>query len=386
MLINLIKKIDNLLLPKEQDLGLTPYFLLFYLFFFFGNFIFEPIYGWAIVYVVVNVIAFLFMYFKAFDCHGNNKNLTIYLLGIFIIGVLMSQINIGASTFFVFISGFTSGYKNRKQSFIALIILLLSICVYTVISQQPIFFWVPAIFMSAMIGVINIQQVENYHKNKALKQSQEEIQTLAKMAERERISRDLHDLLGHSLSVITLKAELAVKMIDKGKSLSDIKQEIKSVELLSRSTLAQVRDAVRNYNQAKIKSELLHAVVATQAAKIELIHDIQIHNLDSTIETQLALIIREAITNVVRHADTKKVWVNLTTKQTQLILEISDQGNTDTFSANNGLSNMLTRIEKINGNLSIQNQPNTKLTFSCPTQLDPQQDKQLNIQHSEQQL
>jgi two-component system sensor histidine kinase DesK len=201
-------------------------------------------------------------------------------------------------------------------------------------------------------------------KNKALKQSQQETQHLAKIAERERISRDLHDLLGHSLSVITLKSELASKMIDKGISLEKIKTEIKAVEELSRKTLAQVRDAVKGYNVATIKGEILQVKVATQAADIELIASIEVESLPIKIESELALIIREAITNVIRHAETKKVWIVLKQVATQLTLTISDQGQITTRKEQSGMQNMRTRIDQLGGKMAVENDPNTQLTFT----------------------
>ena len=114
-------------------------------------------------------------------------------------------------------------------------------------------------------------------------------------------------------------------MIDKGLSLEKIQTEIKIVEALSRDTLAQVRDAVKGHNIATIQGELLQVKVATDAAKIELIASIEVDTLSTDVESELALIIREAITNVIRHADTEKVWTVLKQVATQLTLTISDQ-------------------------------------------------------------
>lgn len=218
--------------------------------------------------------------------------------------------------------------------------------------------------MSITVGLLNIHNSEVLKKNKALKQSQQETQHLAKIAERERISRDLHDLLGHSLSVITLKSELASKMIDKGISLEKIKTEIKAVEELSRKTLAQVRDAVKGYNVATIKGELLQVKVATQAADIELIASIEVESLPIKVESELALIIREAITNVIRHAKTKKVWVVLKQVATKLTLTISDQGQISMRKEQSGMQNMRTRIDQLGGKMEVENDPNTQLIFT----------------------
>jgi two-component system sensor histidine kinase DesK len=253
---------------------------------------------------------------------------------------------------------------------------------YSVITDKSSYFWLPAIFMSITLGLLNINRTEILKKNKALKQSQQETKHLAKIAERERISRDLHDLLGHSLSVITLKSELAGKMIDKGLPSEKIKIEIKAVEELSRKTLAQVRDAVKGYNIATIKGELLQVRVATEAAKIELIENIELESLPTGIESELALIIREAITNVIRHAETEKVWIVLKQVATHLTLTISDQGQITAIKEQSGMQNMRTRINKMGGEMNVASVPNTQLKFTLPITAKSQNNKVISTLHT----
>ena len=93
-----------------------------------------------------------------------------------------------------------------------------------------------------MSGVIGIYDATRHRRNAALRLSQEEVRQLARVAERERISRDLHDLLGHTLSVITLKAELAARLVDRDPARAG--EEMREVERVSRAALAEVREAV----------------------------------------------------------------------------------------------------------------------------------------------
>ena len=183
---------------------------------------------------------------------------------------------------------------------------------------------------------------------------------MAETAERERISRDLHDLLGHTLSIITLKSELAAKMLRKGLPSENILTEVEAVEQLSRETLSQVRGAVRGYNSATIEGELQQAKVATKAANIELQEQINVTSLDSHIESELAL------TNVIRHADTKVAEVHLLQTAEQIVLRIADHGKMTTSKENSGFRNMRTRIESIGGTMMIEKEPNTQLTFIHP--------------------
>ncbi|NRA60273.1 MAG: sensor histidine kinase [Psychrobium sp.] len=362
--MNLLSKIRHFLIPTHKDINYSAYINLLFLSLFFGNLYFRPVHGIELAIVIVGLVLFFVLYFRALL--AKPQTLYYYIAAICIIGVALSEINTGASIFFVYAAAFSGLCKQRKKSFATLFSVLLFIVLYSVITDKSSYFWIPAIFMSLTFGLFNIQQSEILKKNQALEESQQEAKLLAKMAERERISRDLHDLLGHSLSVITLKSELAGKMIDKGLSQEKIRAEIKAVEELSRKTLAQVRDAVKGYNVATITGELLQAKVATQAASIELIANIEDVSLTAKTESQLALIIREAITNVIRHADTQKVWITLNQEAAQLILCIKDQGQMSSTKENSGMQNMRSRINELGGDMRIERVPNTQLQFIMP--------------------
>jgi len=364
--MNLLMKIHHFLFPQDEDedIGYSVYSNLLFLSLLFGHMYFRPVHGIDLAIVAGGLIIFLVLYFRAFSVQENE--LAWNIVAICLVGVGLSEITLGANVFFVYAAAFSGEFYNKKKAFIALILVLGFTALYAVITDKPSYFWIPAIFMSITLGLLSIHHSEALKNNKALKSLQQETKQLAEIAERERISRDLHDLLGHSLSVITLKSELAGKMIDRGLSLEKIKTEIKAVEELSRKTLAQVRDAVKGYNIATIKGELLQVKVATDAAKIELIASIAVKSLPTGVESELALIIREAITNVIRHAETKKVWIVLNQAATQLTLTISDEGQMTSQKEQSGMQNMRTRINQMGGEMNVVNVPNTQLQFTLP--------------------
>jgi two-component system sensor histidine kinase DesK len=361
--MNIFKQIHTRLLPEDRNLSYIPYLSLAYLTIFFVNIYFNPVSGYDLVAVIGTIIVFLICYFRAYWCQG--RQLVFCIISILILGMAMSAINFGASVFFVYGAVFCAYFKTQKMSMYALIMVIISIGLFSALTHQSGYFWIPATLFSFIIGLMLIHQEEVDRKNKAIKLSQQQIQALAQTAERERISRDLHDILGHSLSVITLKSELASKMIDKEMPLEKIRNEIKQVEQLSRETLAQVRGAVTGYNQATIDTELLQAGVATDAANITLNTTISSMPLSPTIESQLALILREAITNIIRHADTQQAWVSLSNNDSTIELSISDQGNMENYQANTGLNNMRERINKLGGSMIIESKP-TCLRFNVP--------------------
>ena len=104
------------------------------------------------------------------------------------------------------------------------------------------------LLLIVLVGVGNHHGAISHCRGEKLQLADEEIEHLAKVAERERIARDLHDLLGHTLSLITLKAELARKLVDRDPQRA--KQEMQDVEHTSRAALADVREAISGYRGA----------------------------------------------------------------------------------------------------------------------------------------
>jgi len=358
------KKIHHKLVPPAHNLGYMPYLNLAYLLIFFINIYFNPVSALERVAVGLSLITFIVCYFQVFWRQGTS--LAFCIATMFVIGCAMSTINVGASVFFVYAACACAGFESQRNAMYSLISIICLTGLFSALSNQSGYFWIPAVMFSTVIGFALIHQAEIDRKNQALTLSQQQVKQLAQTAERERISRDLHDILGHSLSVITLKAELASKMIDAEQPQSLIRDEIKAVEKLSRETLAQVRGAVSGYNRATLANELHNAYVATKAAGIELIEDINSVNLALDVESQLALILREATTNIIRHAKTSKAWITLTQTNNIVTLKISDEGTIKTLKPHSGILNMQERIESLGGKMDIQNAPITLLTFTMP--------------------
>ena len=133
---------------------------------------------------------------------------------------------------------------------------------------------------------------------------------MARIAERERISRDLHDLLGHTLSMITLKAELAGKLLERDPQAC--RSEIRDIELAARQALGEVRSAVTGIRQTGFSHELATARASLAAANVGLSEEVQPCALPATLESVLSLALREAVTNILRHAGASHCEVRMT--------------------------------------------------------------------------
>jgi two-component system sensor histidine kinase DesK len=186
--------------------------------------------------------------------------------------------------------------------------------------------------------------------------SQEEVRRLARAGERERIGRDLHDLLGHTLALVALKSELAGKLFDRDPRAA--RDEIRDVEQVARDSLGQVRRAVAGILAAGLDAEVTRARLALLASEIELATRIDPVALSPDAETALALAVRESVTNIVRHAGAGKVTIDLHRDRDHAVLDIADDGRGGgTIRHGNGLSGMRERVAAVGGQLEVDSSP-----------------------------
>lgn len=157
-------------------------------------------------------------------------------------------------------------------------------------------------------------------RNLELARAQATIAEMAVQSERTRFARDLHDILGHSLTVLTVKAELAGRLV--GIDPERAGQEIAEVERLARQALVDVRAAVSSYREATLPGELASARAALEAAGIVAELPGAVDDVPPERRALLAWAIREGVTNVVRHSKARRVWVRLDGSG----VEIADDG------------------------------------------------------------
>ncbi|MET9890829.1 sensor histidine kinase [Streptomyces sp. NPDC006465] len=190
-----------------------------------------------------------------------------------------------------------------------------------------------------------------------LRKARATVAQLAANEERLRLARDLHDLLGHSLSLITLKSELAGRMLPDhpGKAA----QQVADIEQVSRQALVDVREAVTGYRRPRLAGELAGAQVALTAAGViaDLPAEPDVEGVPEESESALAWALREAITNVVRHSGARRCVVTLVRRQTldgpvlELSVEDDGSGGSSGAAAGNGLTGLTERLDQAGGSL-----------------------------------
>lgn len=188
----------------------------------------------------------------------------------------------------------------------------------------------------------------------------EEIARLSKNEERQRISRDLHDTLGHTLSLITLKSELAEKLIAKNPERAT--QEVRDIQNTSRAALRQVRELVSGMNAVTIRDELVHAKQLLAAADMELKvqGDIQEGSVSPLADNILGMCLREAVTNTVKHSKARVCTVEWLEEPDRLKLTVSDDGigadlsSSESSASGSGLRGMKERLKLVEGDVLLE--------------------------------
>jgi two-component system sensor histidine kinase DesK len=177
---------------------------------------------------------------------------------------------------------------------------------------------------AAAIGFLLLSFSRLLHAFGELRAAREEIERLAVADERLRFARDLHDLLGHSLSVIALKSELAGRLL--GRDPARAATEVAEIEQVSREALREVREAVVGYRRMTLADELAGARVALAAAGIEATVEHADVALPPETETILAWAVREGTTNVIRHSGARRCEIRVCAGLASADVEVVDDG------------------------------------------------------------
>ena len=203
-------------------------------------------------------------------------------------------------------------------------------------------------------------------KHGALLKAQEEVRLLAQEAERERIARDLHDLLGRTLTLIALKSDLAVRLI--GSDPQAAEREMREAGEAARGGLAEVRATVAGMSEAGLAREIeaSRAALATAGVTCEISgEDLAIPAANGAV---LAMALREAVTNVIRHAAATRCHIALAEDADGVRLTVGDDGQGGRFAEGSGLRGMRARLSAAGGRLRVNaGRTGTEVTAAIPT-------------------
>jgi two-component system, NarL family, sensor histidine kinase DesK len=283
-----------------------------------------------------------------------------------VLAVLVLPWNAGGAILLVYAAGHSGSARPRRVALRWYAGLTLLLVLFTALSPIPLpwrlfAFGPPAV----LIWVIGLFAAEAAAEDRLAKIRSAQVEHLATVAERERISRDLHDLLGQTLTGIVVRSQLAQRLVAADPAAG--RAEMAAVEQAAREALTEVRATVSGWRQVDIGAELAAARDALGAAGVELVVDRDPDLvLTPSAETALGLALREGATNVVRHAQARRCTIALRGVGDQVVLQIVDDGGGGGGRDGTGLTGMRERIAALGGEVRRATHPGTALSISVP--------------------
>jgi len=222
------------------------------------------------------------------------------------------------------------------------------------------------LFFCVIIGLSNFAFAQQERTTVLVERANSEVARLSQEAERERIARDLHDLLGHTLTVITVKLDLARRLLSFNAERA--RDEIADAEQTARNALAEVRDAVSGYRAEGLEAEISRARRSLLSAEVKLSTAMVPVELSPMDASALCLVLREAVTNIVRHARATACRVTLLEEAGAIHFTVEDNGVGGPIREGNGLRGMRERLQPMNGSvrLAASGTGGTRLEITLP--------------------
>jgi two-component system sensor histidine kinase DesK len=314
---------------------------------------------------VVFYAAFLILYFLVAELTGRRQTVAFVLF--FFVVFLYYPLNQEAYVILVYPFAVLCLFLTRLRTlFLVLIAMMAGVVAETRYLGRPFATADSVLLYCVIFGFSNFAFAQQARTNSLLERANSEIKRLSQEAERERIARDLHDLLGHTLTVITMKLDLARRLLSHDSDRA--RNEIVEAEQTARNALAEVREAVSGYRAEGLAAEISRARRSLLSADVKLTTTLAPVHLSSSQVNVLCLALREAITNIVRHAHATVCHVALLEKNRTIHFTIEDNGLGGQIREGNGLRGMRERLQSMAGAVKLTTSANrgTSLEITLP--------------------
>ena len=297
------------------------------------------------------VVAYLPLHFLAVGKSG--RRLSWPIAGMAALGVVGLGFNSGASVFLIYAAALSGRIGNVRNAVMLMVALcgcaLVSSALFFSFQEGWLFAFLPVLIFVPTVGAFAVLDAEKERAATRLQLAHDEVERLAAISERERIARDMHDVLGHTLTMIALKADLATKIV--GKDRDAAAAEMGEIAAAARSTLAEVRAVVHGYRSKGLDAEVEAARDALRTAGAAFHVEFDGRDLPRRLEGVLALVLREGVTNIVRHAGATEVRASLSMRDEAATLTLADNGRGGGVEGS-GLAGIRERIEALGGSFS----------------------------------
>ncbi len=305
---------------------------------------------------------FLTIYFRSFHLKG--KSLAVSLVLLTAIGAGLMPVGGGWSILAVYPAIHAGRLRPRRAAIWAIPACIIVFLITGLLSGQPLVWWLPSLMIPALIGGAVLSQEAFYDRTRALLATQEEVRRLASLAERERLARDVHDVIGRTLTLVALKADLVERLAASNSEAAS--KEARSIGDQARAGFTEMRIALDGHSRGNLASEFVASIATLEAAGIQTEMHRDFATISPGAEAILSMTLREAVTNVVRHACARRCILELRCHGEQAILTITDDGPGTEIVEGHGLTGMRHRLMAAGGALKIQSDGGTTLIASLP--------------------
>jgi len=334
----------------------------------FSLYYFVPIYytqysTFQYIFLVFAYVAFVVLYLRATTL--NPQIVWKPVLAITVLALAVTPLSPGSSTFFSYV-GFLIGFSYSTRTYLILLGSMISLIIALQLHYN---YHVPFFVLPAVSGIVTISlwgYIERIRGAAQLHwmQSRQEIQQLAVIAERERIARDLHDILGHTLSSIALKAELAEKLLkDK---IQDVSQHLSDLHHIARESLSLVRQTVSGYKHRGLSGEVIQLCEKLRQNGFSVDLKGEIPTLTPRAETALILALTELTTNVLRHSNGNHCQLSFERDGESVVISMQDNGCIRSITPGNGLKGIQERLHALAGDISAQIANGARFDITLP--------------------
>lgn len=321
---------------------------------------------WQYLAMAMALLVFLYCFFWAY--RSNRSDMAKPIAGIVVVATLITPVNYGAIALFAY-AGFFIGYAYRWPRYLLLMTMLIVhlVLLYVLLGIQ----WELFLFMGVpmVLGVSLLGRVEQakQRQRETERQSADEIKQLATMVERERIGRDLHDILGHTLSSIILKADLADKLLARQQTEA-ARQQLSELNQIARDALSQVRQSVSGFKHQGLTAEVTKLLNRLRDAGFQAELHGELPSMDPRRETAVVLALTELVTNIMRHSKGDSCQLGFVQRGNQLHIHLSDNGRCSELKEGNGITGLRERLAAISASLTFEQGDGTTARILLPLQ------------------
>ncbi len=347
--------------PVRQQIAILT-FILFY----FIRWFVAPM---SMVEWVINITALVLFLLCYFICFNFQKWVLPSAAIMILMSVMVAPYNFGANCFAIYACSFFAYTQPSKRAILlcAGTLGLMACCTYFMKLDIISYFAVGAVIIvgSGASGILERQRIQHDLKQR---KSQDEISRLAKIAERERISQDLHDVVGHSLTAIHLTSQLAQQLVAKG-DYDKASECLHKIQLTSQNSLKEIRETLSGMNKLGLAAELEAQQEFLHSIGIEFEYLLPMIDLPPKLESDLLLIVRESVTNIVRHSHATSCHVTIAAENDWISVLIQDNGvglKPDN-KLGSGLAGIQNRVNMHGGSVSYDNARGLALNIRVPT-------------------